>query len=235
MDAIKYNVILSRRRSISITVRPDKSVIVRAPLRTSMRSIEKFVQMKSSWIQKHINSEPRVKLTDPNKDFNDGEFFRFLGREFKIRKIVSVDNFVRLNENLIEVGQTDPGNNNMTRLLISRWYTIKAREIFTERLKEISGKFSEYGFSPTGLVIRQLKSRWGSCTSKGRITLNSELVKLEPGVIDYVIIHELCHLKYHNHGRDYYNLLERLVPDYKLIRKELRKYIPGLLKGSQYF
>jgi len=82
-----------------------------------------------------------------------------------------------------------------------------------------------YGFSPSEIVTKRLKSRWGSCSTRGRITINSELIKLEMRFLEYVIIHELCHLKYHNHGKDFYRLLEQIVPDYKIVRQELRKYI----------
>ncbi|HPF02398.1 MAG TPA: M48 family metallopeptidase, partial [Bacteroidales bacterium] len=67
--------------------------------------------------------------------------------------------------------------------------------------------------------------RWGSCTSRGKITISSELIKLDPAYTDYVIIHELCHLKHHNHGKDFYRLLEELVPDYKALRKELKTHL----------
>jgi len=231
MDEIKYNIILSRRRSISIIVRPDKSVTVRAPLKTPVKYIEKFVQSKSPWIRKHMNREPGIRLTDQNKKFIDGDIFLFLGKEFKLRIFTTNDTFVSLNKDHIEVGHKDPSNSKITRFLISRWYVHKAKEILNLRLNENLEKFKEYSFKPSGLTIRQLKSRWGSCSSKGRITLNSELIKLDTRIIDYVIIHELCHLKFHNHGQDFHILMGALVPDYKSIRRELRKYIPGLLKG----
>ena len=77
-------------------------------------------------------------------------------------------------------------------------------------------------FKPTGLIIRSMKSRWGSCSRKGIITLSTELIKLPDIYIEYVIIHELCHLKHHNHGKEYYNLLSELFPDWKKVRKDLR-------------
>jgi len=224
MTAIRYKVILSRRRSISIIVRPDKSVTVRAPLRTSLRSIERFVQLKSAWIQKHLNN-PGIKLTNNDKKYIDGEIFLYLGKEYKLRKIVSAGQYVKLNGELIEVGQEDLNDTGRTRFLLVRWYILTARKDLTERLRDILNRNEELRFEPSGLVIRQLKSRWGSCSSKGKITLNSELVKLDPVLIDYVIIHELCHLKHHNHGPDFHKMLGELIPEYKSLRKELRKYV----------
>ena len=223
-EEIKYNVVFSRRRSISIIVRPDKSVTVRAPLRTPLKTINRFVLSKSSWIKKHIDSEPGISLAYNNREYTDGEVFMYLGREYKLVRLHSDEYFVRLNGIEIQAGLTDPGSTVMTRHLISGWYIMKAREVFTGSLKEIINKYSYAGFRPSGLAIRPLRSRWGSCSPQGRITLNSELIKLDPAIINYVIIHELCHLKYHNHGQGFHKLLGELVPDYKLLRKELRKY-----------
>jgi predicted metal-dependent hydrolase len=225
MEEIKYSVILSRRRSISIIVRPDKNITVRAPLRTPLKSIERFVQLKSAWIRKHLNSKPGIKLANNDKKHIDGETFLVLGKEYKLFRTISAEQFVKLNGNLIEVGQKDPDNTDRTIYLLARWYFLKASEVLTEKTGEILSRYSEFRFKPSGLVIRPLKSRWGSCSIKGRITLNSELIKLDPRLIDYVIIHELCHLKFHNHGPDFHKLLGELIPDYKSLRKELRKYL----------
>lgn len=225
MEEIKYNVILSRRRSLSIIVRPDKSVTVRAPLGTPLRSIEKFVRSKSPWIFKHINSEPGIKLSGNEKNYINGENFLFLGRIYKLSKVVSDDHFVKLNEEFIIVGQKNPGNTLTTKYLMERWYYMMAGRILTDKLKEVISRYSNYRFEPAGLAIRKLKSRWGSCNIRGKITLNSELLKVEMKLIEYVIIHELCHLKIHNHGPDFHKLMGELLPEYKSLRKRLGKYI----------
>lgn len=225
MTAIRYNVELSGRRSISIIVRPDKSVTVRAPLRTSLKTIERFVQSKSAWILKHLNTKPGIKLLHNDKEYVDGEIFLYLGKEYRLRKIESVRQSVKLNGELLEVGQEDLKDTGRTRFLVTRWFILAARKELTERLRDILNRYEELRFEPSGLVIRQLKSRWGSCSSKRKITLNSELVKLDPVLIDYVIIHELCHLKHHNHGPDFHKLLGEIIPEYKSLRKELRNFI----------
>ena len=224
MEEIKYNVVFARRRSISIIVRPDKSVTVRAPLRMPLSTIEKFVKSKSSWIKKHIDSDPSIKLSNNGKKYTGGEVHLYLGKEYILRKIVSSDPFVKLNESSIEVGQIDIADNLRTKYLVESWYIRKALEVLSEKVKEILRKYNEYGFRPTGFVIRPMKTRWGTCTSKAKITLNSELVKLDQIFIEYVIIHELCHLKVPTHGADFYRLLAEIIPDYKSIRKEMRKY-----------
>ena len=90
---------------------------------------------------------------------------------------------------------------------------------------EIVTKHQAINFSPSALRVRKLKRKWGSCTSKGVITLNSDLIKLEDSLQEYVIIHELCHLYHPNHGKEFYNLLGSLLPGWKELRIRLRQYL----------
>ena len=111
------------------------------------------------------------------------------------------------------------------RSILGVWYRLRAQESFARRFEDIINNNLRYGFLPSGFVVKPLRSRWGSCTSRGRVTISSELIKLDPCFADYVIIHELCHLKHHNHGKEFYRLLEELVPDYNNLRKELKQYL----------
>jgi predicted metal-dependent hydrolase len=225
MEELKYTVILSRRRSISIILSPDKGITIRAPYRTSLRTIDSFVKQKSGWIKKHLDKYQNLTRINFEKKYADGEPHMFMGKE-KILKITESASYeVNLNNGNIEVRLPEKDDREKIRFLLEKWYRQKAAEIFVQKLEEIRYRFSQYNFVPSGFVVRPLKSRWGSCSSKGKITINSGLVKLDGIFADYVIIHELCHLKHHNHSKEYYRLLTELVPDYKTIRRELRKYI----------
>jgi predicted metal-dependent hydrolase len=96
---------------------------------------------------------------------------------------------------------------------------------FPKLMSKVLSEHENQMFKPTGLIIRTMKRRWGSCSNKGIVTLSTELIKLSDLHIEYVIIHELCHLKHHNHGPDFYKLLTEMYPEWKTVRKELRKYI----------
>jgi predicted metal-dependent hydrolase len=220
---IKYKIVFSRRRSISITVSPDKGVFVRAPYGASTKTIEKFVNDKADWIKKHAENYSGIIRINHDKKYTDGETHLFMGRQYTLRICDSTQPFVNLHDNIIEACTGD--KEGKVRMLIERWYMTEAAKIITVKMNEIINRYRDYRFSPSELVVRKLKSRWGSCTSKGKVTISSELVKLDERFIEYVIIHELCHLKYHNHGKEFYNLLGELVPDYKSVRKNLRKYI----------
>jgi len=222
---IKYRVIFSRRRSISLIVSPEKGVIVRAPYRTSLRSIGRFVLEKSGWITKHLEKHSELTRLNQGKIYNDGELHLLLGKEHQLKIIESVQPFVKISDGIIEIGTKDISDTLKIKALLDKFYRLRAQEYLSGKFEEITDKFKNRGFLPDGFIIKTLKSRWGSCSFHGRITLSSELIKLDPVFTDYVITHELCHLKHHNHGKDFYRLLEEIVPDYKEIRKNLRQYL----------
>jgi hypothetical protein len=109
--------------------------------------------------------------------------------------------------------------------LLYKGYKTEALKYFPELFNKVLRDHENQMFKPTGLVIRTMKRRWGSCSNKGVITLSTELIKLSDLYIEYVITHELCHLKHQNHGPQFYKLLSEVFPEWKTIRKELRKYI----------
>jgi predicted metal-dependent hydrolase len=220
---IKYKIVYSRRRSISITVSPDQGVVVRAPYRASHKTIDKFVNEKAGWIKKQTESFSSFTRINEDKKYTDEELHLFMGREYTLKIFQSSQSSVYLRNNAIEVS-TD-GKEGKVKILLERWYMTEAAKIITVKMNEIINRYRDYSFSPSELVVRKLKSRWGSCTSKGKITISSELIKLDSRLTEYVMIHELCHLKYHNHGKEFYKLLEELFPEYKSVRKNLRKYI----------
>ncbi|MFH0843528.1 MAG: SprT family zinc-dependent metalloprotease [Bacteroidota bacterium] len=219
---IKYKIVYSRRRSVSISMTPDKGVVVRVPYHMPAETIEKFVSDKEPWIRKHLNKYSEITRLN-NKEYIDGEDLLYQGKLYRLKVNNSSHVCVNQHDDIIEAGTG--GKQGITKALIDIWYRKRAAVFINERFREILARYSGYGFRPSRLAVRPLKSRWGSCTSKGKITISSELIKIDPLFTDHVIIHELCHLKYHNHSKDFYNLLEELEPGHKSIRKDLRKYI----------
>jgi len=225
MEELKYNVVFSGRRSVSIIISPDIGVTVRAPYRTSLKTIDKFIQEKSEWIRKHLVDHSGLTRINKGKKYTEGEIHLFGGKEYKLILTKSEKQFVRKFDEIIEVGVRSIDDSEIIRVLLEKWYRQQAFEILRHKVEVNCNKYRDYDFDPLAISVKPLKSRWGSCSSKGKITLNAELIKLDEKFAEYVIIHELCHLKFHNHGRDFYILLEELVPDYKSIRKELRHFI----------
>jgi hypothetical protein len=115
----------------------------------------------------------------------------------------------------------------MAELLMQQWYKSKAKEVFPNIVNPVIRRFrSVYNAAPAKITVKSMKSRWGSCSSRGSVSLNSKLVQAPPRCIEYVMVHELCHLIHFNHSKDFYTLLAEIIPDWKERKKELKRILP---------
>jgi hypothetical protein len=225
MSEIDYTVIYSRRRSITISISPHNGVVIRAPKGVSLQRIDRFVNEKSQWIKKHIDNYSDSVRINYGKKYTDGEHHFYMGKEHILKLTRFPKLFVREYDGTIEAGLPDTGDSTKIKAMLDKWYHEKALLKFSLLLDRILLKYENYHFNPSEIVVRASKSRWGSCSSKGKISISSELIKLDEKFYEYIIIHELCHLKHPNHGIYFYKLLEEMLPDYKQVRKELRKFV----------
>jgi predicted metal-dependent hydrolase len=222
---IEFKITFSRRRTLAISVLPDSTVVVRVPFRTPVSTINRIVSEKEEWIRKHRDSAVKRANNRPDSTFADGGVHLFRGSEYILRIRKSGRNYVRFFDGTVEMGLEKTEDHSALKRLMYEHYKDQAVMLFPELLNKMVDRYNEYKFKPTGLVIRTMKRRWGSCSSKGKITLSTELIKLPDLYIEYVIVHELCHLKHHNHGTGFYNLLSELFPEWKQVRKQMKMYV----------
>lgn len=225
IEDIEFRIIYSGRRSIGICVRPDSSVIVRAPYRTSLKTINKIVSGKYSWVLKHRDNYRNLENSSRKRLYISGETHLYRGNESVLKIEKSSKPFIRFYNSTIDLGINKTDEKELIKRLLYKGYKNEAVSLFPVLLNKVISEHPGQLFKPTGLVIRTMKRRWGSCSNRGKITLSTELIKLTDFHIEYVITHELCHLKHHNHGPKFYELLSELFPEWKTARKELRKYI----------
>jgi predicted metal-dependent hydrolase len=225
IEDLEFKVIYSRRRTIGISILPDSSVIVRVPYLTSLKTITRIVNDKYAWVIKHRDNYRHPDNMPLNRSYTSGEKHLFRGSEKELTIEESFKPYIRFNDNKIELGTEKTEDQETIRRLLYKGYKNEAMVLYPLLLNRVLLRHENQNFRPAGLVIRTMKRRWGSCSGRGVITLSTELVKLDDHYIEYVITHELCHLKHHNHGAGFYNLLSELFPDWKTARKELRKYI----------
>jgi predicted metal-dependent hydrolase len=221
-----YKIIYSGRRSLAISVGPATGVIVRAPYRTSLKAIENLVCAKTTWINKHLESYRSSVNINNIKNYYDGAETLLYGREHRLKIISSEKYYVKRDgENTIEVGLKNMSDKDLVGPMLEKWYKIISEGLFRQRFGEILLKYKDFNFKPSAFSVKVMKRRWGSCSSKGKITISSELVKLDDIYLEYVILHELCHLRHHNHGKEFYYLLSEVFPDWKRRRSELKRYV----------
>lgn len=224
---IPFRFCRSRRRSLGLTVRGDKSVWVRVPLRTPPEEIRAFVARKADWIRKvwqRLDSRPPQNA----QEFRDGATFPYQGREYLLRVERGSGEAVALrgDELVVRTG----GGDGPERLagMIGAWYRERARELFGERLLACHRGMADEGLPLPAMVIRDMRSRWGSYSFRtGRICLNLNLIRAPLPCLDYVIIHELCHMKEPNHGPRFWELVGRYVPDHGELRRRLKSCVTG--------
>jgi len=211
----------SRRRTLGMTVRPDKSVIVRVPLRVSLGDIRDFVSRRAAWIAR-VWREFDNRSPAPSQSYDSGATFLFQGKGYGLTLERSAAESVSLRgDELVVASPVEPDAPSIRRL-IDAWYCDQALHIFREREIECHRGMGAEGIPLPSIVIRSMKSRWGSYSYRtGRISLNLHLIKAPLMCLDYVIIHELCHIRVRHHGPDFWKLVERYVPDHAGLRKQL--------------
>jgi len=201
------------RRSISLLIDHGK-LEVRAPFLTDDGTIIRWVKSKSSWIQKKLSQIPEYR----EHKFIDGELFYYLGSQYPLRFDENVKNDRRITAKLSPENRGVFIANNKTQL--QKLYRYLARNYLAKRLKELS-KYTNIPYEK--MRLSSAHTRWGSCSSNGTISLNWKLIMAPAGIIDYVIIHELCHVRHMNHSRLFWQLVTHYLPDCKERRKWLRQ------------
>lgn len=222
-NIIKFTLIKTKRKALAITVYPDMSVEVNAPEDKHENDIYKKVKKRSSWITKQINYFKSLPASDIKRQYVSGETHKYLGKQYRLKIYKNKKNEIKLAEGFLKIFTSDKNNIQTIETLVNKWYTEKARNRFTIYLKECLKKLKSYNIASPQIIIKEMKTKWGSCNHNNKITLNINLIKQSPLCIKYVIMHELCHLKHYNHSNDFYKLLTRVMPDWKK-RKEILEH-----------
>jgi predicted metal-dependent hydrolase len=220
---IPYSIVVNpkRKQRVRINVHADGRVEIETPERTPREDIAKAVQKRAKWIFTHVTGvQKRFEQVLP-REYVSGEQIFYLGRRYslKVRQGSKRDRSVKLKGALLEV-ITDDRSREAVRTLVKAWYREKAEQYFSDRARAVA-KRMPWKVAPPPIRLRDMKKRWGSCAVSGAITLNPALVRAPRECIDYVIAHELCHLREHNHSRAFFRLLNRAVPDWERTKTRL--------------
>lgn len=212
---IAYRVARRDRKTLQISVLPDMSVEVVAPRGASGEEIQQRVLRRARWILRQIEFFRQFHPKTPVRRFESGETHLYLGRRYRLKIVQSRSASVKLVGGRIVIHVADPADPEAARSLFDQWQKSHARTWFERRLSLCLARFKEAeSIAPKALIVRQLKQRWGSMSPAGRLLLNRALIGAAVYEIDYVITHELCHRVYHHHGPRFFELLDRVMPDW---------------------
>jgi len=205
----------SERTQLSISVHPDMSISVRAPFGNSVEDVRYRVQKRSAWIIKQLHYFERFQPLPTKRLYESGETHLYLGRQYRLKVVTGSPESVKLKGRFLWVHTEDKHNRSRIKALVDRWYRDHAIVLLTRRLEAIVSSATSVRLPAPEVRFRKMSKRWGSCAKSDSITLNTELVKAPIHCIDYVIAHELCHLRYKNHTASFWRLLSRLMPDWE--------------------
>ena len=206
-----------RRRSITARISRDGVVEVKAPLLFRESDMMAFLKQHQRWLFNHYNKIQNAY--NQKKTFASGEMHHYLGEKYELKVVESNKNSVEIKDGYLVVSVKSP---ELVENQLNKWYKAQAKVVFGELIVPIIEKFRKYNVAPTKIGIRDMRSRWGSCSRKGHISLNLQLIKLPENCIRQVMIHEMCHLVYFNHQTGFYALMTEMMPDWKYWKKQLK-------------
>lgn len=220
-EPVQLELVRSRRKTLELRVFPDGRVQVRAPLRTAQRHIDEFVEERRDWLRAHLEAAEKNPIRTLR--YEHGEAHLLLGRPIPL----NLEHAPRARTTLTDQGLLVKGPDLSSATVSSRmdrWYRAQAQIIFNELIDRHFPWFGERGYLRPKLTIRKMKTRWGSLSSRSGMSLNLELIKVPVPLIEYVVIHELCHLEHHDHGRGFKDLMSYHLPDWQEKRRALNNF-----------
>ncbi|MGM0608454.1 MAG: M48 family metallopeptidase [Candidatus Muiribacteriota bacterium] len=213
----KVDIIYKKIKNMYIRVKSNGEVVLTAPRGTRKKYINDFLSKKSLWIKKHLKYLKENPPFENEKMYENDEVFFYTGKKYKLKIIKSSEEEVKLKKGKLIIYTDKTHDFLYKRLLVDNWYYKQAEKVFARLVNKWSqktGLFSEV------LRIKSMKSRWGSCNKlKKSINLNLELIKKRKKFIEYIILHELTHLKYSAHDKRFYDFIEFHMADWKQNKK----------------
>jgi predicted metal-dependent hydrolase len=212
---IAYILVRSKRETLALHITPEGELEVRAPLKLPQHVIDDFIHRKQDWISKKIEHVKQRK-TAP-KLFTEGEKFLYLGQTYELSFVENQKLPVDLKDKLSVASR----HKHRAKKVLTDWYKQEATLYINDRVEYYS---ELYKFAPKSIKINSALRRWGSCSGTGNINFAWRLIMAQVEVIDYVVVHELVHLRQHDHSRAFWSKVEQIMPDYKKRRMWLKTH-----------
>lgn len=223
LSKINFDLSFADRKTLGIKVHPDQSVQVIAPFKTSAEKVKEKVKGKAAWILRQKDFFIGFHPKTPARKFISGESHLYLGKRYRLKIIASKEEFVKLANGYIWIYTKDKQDSEQIKQQLNAWYEEKAKlhfDIIIDQHQPLARQLSK---KEVKVYYRWLEMRWGSCSKSAKINLNYELIKAPKKCIEYVVVHELCHLSHLNHSRAFYELLEENFPNWRKTKDYLEK------------
>lgn len=214
-------ILFSRRSTYSLQITEDARLIIKVPLYTDEKEINRIVNKHKRWITKKITLAKLINQRVKKYKFKEGEMLMYLGNPYRLCFIQNQSELIVFNNKF----NISSEYSSTAKNIIINWYKARAREIFTERVEHYS---KLYNFRFRKIKLSSALKKWGSCSTNGDINLTWRLVMAPLDVIDYVVVHELVHLKIKNHSKEFWKMVANILPDYQIQKAWLKENEPLL-------
>jgi len=222
---IPFRIEYRKRKKLAITVLPDMRLEVIAPDGSLAEQVLERVEKRAGWIMRQWHYFEQYQPKHPGPRYVSGETFLYLGRQYRLKVHEGSPETVKLVGKFLHVWARKNNDDNRIKSLVDRWYREHSEDVLNHRLQVCLEHYpSLRPANEPSIKLRKMTHRWGSCTKAGNILLNDGLVKVPVHCIDYVIVHELCHLQIHNHSPVFYRLLSRCLPDWNRRKQRLESF-----------
>jgi predicted metal-dependent hydrolase len=217
-------IVYTQRKTLQLEVLPDMSVRMIAPIGTKVEVCSRMLLKRMDWVRDQMRYFSQFHPLTKPREYVSGETHLFLGRRLRLKVVKGSPKGVKATRQYLTVcaGQTTSAR--LVEATLWQWYREQASDLFQERMLGCMVKLNiPKNDGPKSLIVRRYKSRWGSMSPDGVLGLNLDLIRAPIECIDYVIIHELCHLRFPHHGPRFWDLLERVMPDWRKRKSKLER------------
>lgn len=212
------------RRTLAIHVYPNKKIEVVAPHNTTLQAIYEKIKKRARWVKdKQIYFE-QFESVPVKREFVSGETHYYLGRQYRLKIKQSQELSIKLVGKFFLI-DSPKLNREFIQNALDDWYLSRAKKMFTAKVECFLNQYPKLLVAPKKTIVRKMAKRWGSCTQAGSIQFNLNLIKAPSHCIEYVVAHELCHLKIHDHSPAFYRLLSRIMPDWETRKSKLDTFV----------
>jgi predicted metal-dependent hydrolase len=226
-NIITVEVIQKPIKNVHLKVFRDLKVVLSVPIDVPQEWVEHFLLQKVDWISKQIAKYKQSSGYNNLTNIKSGSSTQLLGKDMRILKKESTQNFVEADEKNIVLYLMNVEDETLSQRLLEKWWRDKASTVYSQEIDYLFNKiFRKYAIEKPIIQIKKMKTLWGSCTpARNKITLNEYLLKADLRCIKYVVLHELTHLLYPYHNKDFYEFLTIQMPDWKVRKEQLDKEV----------
>lgn len=220
---IEFTVEYRKRKTLSIKITPPDNIVVISPIGVSEDKIKEIVKKKGKWIVKKLDELKDIDYQSLNKEFKNDETFMYLGKNYTLKIVINRDlktPIIKLHENNL-ILYTSKSEKTILKKALELFYREKCTERIIERVNYYKNIIDK---EPRNFKVKEQKKRWGSCTSRGDIYFNWRIIMAPPDIVDYIVVHEMCHLIHLNHSKEFWNLVKIIIPNYEENKKWLKQY-----------